>query len=371
MLEEMKKLYLEGNGTKKIAKKFNLPITTTRDYLLKAGVNFRKASKNVVSISQHNEFINLYQKGKSMKQIAQICNSSFRTVQRHLYKTNIELKKRGNPTLIRNRNYKELSPEKAYILGVVGPGDGFIEYNIIKGQHRIVLEAVDLNFVNYFAFCLEKVYGIKPRTKMLKMRGFGINNTYRVRLGSKQICEDILSYDADFREKTWTIPSAIKNSSKEIKAKYIQGFADSQGSVSTNLNSKHVILCNRNLNGLKEMESLLADIGINNISYNKNGILLCNRKNIEVFSQFVNFNIVYKKEKLGIIINNYKSWKTPEKEMLKLKSRIIELRQNGLSYPKIAGELNISTSAAWNHSKHIKVDDFSQNYNKVLIKLED
>ena len=53
-------------------------------------------------------------------------------------------------------------------------------------------------------------------------------------------------------------------------------------------------------------------------------------------------------------INNYKVWKTSEKEILKLKSRIIELRKNGLSYPKIANELKIS-SAAWNHSKYITV----------------
>src|SRR3989344_9418771 len=105
MLEEMRKLYLEGNGTKIIAKKFNLSITTTRYYLLKAGIKFRKASKDTVSISQHNEFINLYHEGKSIKQIAQICNISFSTVRRHLIKSNLNLKKRGNPTLIKNQDY--------------------------------------------------------------------------------------------------------------------------------------------------------------------------------------------------------------------------------------------------------------------------
>ena len=80
MLREMKQLYIEGYGTKKIAKKFNLAVTTTRDYLLKAGVKFRKASKDKVPISQHNKFINLYQEGNSIKQIAKICNISFRQV---------------------------------------------------------------------------------------------------------------------------------------------------------------------------------------------------------------------------------------------------------------------------------------------------
>ena len=205
MLREMKQLYIEGYGTKKIAKKFNLAVTTTREYLLKAGVKFRKASKDKVAISQHNRFINLYHKGKSIKQIAQICNVSFSIVQRHLNKSNIKLKKRGNPSLIKNQNYKKLTLEKAYILGVVGPGDGFIEYRNDNGVYRIVLEAVDLNFVNYFIFCLEEVYNVKPKIKMLKPRNFGVNNTFRARLSSKQICDDVLSYSVSFKEKTWRV----------------------------------------------------------------------------------------------------------------------------------------------------------------------
>ena len=41
-------------------------------------------------------------------------------------------------------------------------------------------------------------------------------------------------------------------------------------------------------------------------------------------------------------------------ELVKLKPKIVELRQKGLSYPNIAKELGISTSTAWNHSKDIK-----------------
>ena len=98
------------------------------------------------------------------------------------------------------------------------------------------------------------------------------------------------------------------------------------------------------------MEYLLSDIGINNISYNKNGIILCNRKNIEIFNQLINFNIQYKKERLDNLIRDYKIYKTPGKEMLKLKPQIIELRRSGLSYPKIANDLGISTHAAWSSS---------------------
>ena len=57
MLREMKKLYIEGYSIEKIAKKFNLAYSSTRNYLLKVGAKFKTASKDVVSISQHDKFI--------------------------------------------------------------------------------------------------------------------------------------------------------------------------------------------------------------------------------------------------------------------------------------------------------------------------
>ena len=355
MLREMKRLYTDGYGTKRIAKKFNLPITTTRNYLLKSGIKFRKASKDKVLISQHNEFINLYHKSKSMKQIAQICNVSFSAVQRHLNKSKIDLKKRGNPTLIKNQNYKKLSLEKAYILGVVGPGDGFIEYRNDNGVYRVALEATDLDFVQYFSLCLESVYDIKPKIVELKMRVGDSKPHYKSILQSKQVCEDILSYNANFKEKTWTVPEIIKNASKEIKAKYIQGFADSQGHVGNHPTQRAIILCNTNKEGLKEILTILNEFDIYDCNINKLGIVVTARRSIESFAKNINFNIQRKKESLQNLIDRYKQYKTPKRELERLSSKIIDLRKSGLSYPKISNELGISVSAAWTHSKHIKV----------------
>lgn len=355
MLREMKELYTEGYGTKKIAKKFNLPITTARDYLLKAGVKFRKASKDIVSISQHNEFINLYHEGKSIKQIAQICNVSFSTVQRHLIKSNMKLKKRGNPVLIQNQNYKELTLEKSYILGVVGPGDGFIEYRIKEGIYRVALEATDLDFVEYFSLCLESVYCIKPKIVILKKRKGDSKTHYKCILQSKQVCEDILSYKANFKEKTWTVPSIIKNTSIEIKAKYTQGFADSQGHVGNHPTQRAIILCNTNKEGLKEILSILNEFEIYDCNINKLGIVITARRSIESFAKNINFNIQRKKESLQNLIDRYQHYKTPKREMDKFRSKIIDLRKTGLSYPKISESLGISTKTAWNYAKDIKV----------------
>jgi len=232
----------------------------------------------------------------SMREISEKLNVSFATVQRHLHKEKIDIKKRGNPILIKNKHYKELTLEKSYIMGVIGPGDGFIEYNQNNGQYRVALEAVDLDFIDYFIFCLDKVYNIKPKIKELKIRSFGINKTFRVRLGSKQVCDDLLNYKANFKESNWTIPQAIKNSSLIIKAKYIQGFADSQGCVANYNTQRSIILSSNNISGLKEMAKLIKDFGIESTLF-KHGLRITSQDNLEKFSNFINFyqNICYLK----------------------------------------------------------------------------
>lgn len=304
--------------------------------------------KNNVDMNWKKEIISLYNKGLSVSQIAEKLNSSYSTVLRYLYKNKVAV--RGNRTRISNKNYHRLTPEKAYILGVIGPGDGFIEYRKKGGIYRIVLEAVNRDFINYFVYCLERVYEINPRIEKVKVRRVNENPRLKVVLQSKEVAEDILSYDCDFKEKTWRIPKTIKESSRKLKAKYLQGFADSQACVS----KKSILFCNQNNAGLIEMKNLMNNIGFDNVREGKVGLILCDRKSIELFTQLVNFNIGYKKERLKREMANYKLWKTREEEMNSIKPKIIELRNKGLSYPEISELCNVSISSAWRHSKEIE-----------------
>ncbi len=346
-------LYNQGDGTSKIAKKLNLGNTCVRKYLIKNNVVFRRAPKDVVSQDMHDQIVKLYNAGNPMKKISKMLGINLTSINRHLHKEgNVELKKRGNPNKI-NPNAKELTLEKSYVLGVIGPGDGFIEnYN----GCRIALEATDLDFINYFASCLEKVYGIKPSIKELKKREGDSKRHYKVRIYSKEAYNDVLSYNTDFKEKTWRVPQAIKEAPKEIQIKYLQGFADSQGCVS----ERAIILCNQNKEGLKEVKKLFGDIGIPNIKESKNGLVLCDRKSVEGFNQLVNFNIVRKKESLIKVVGNYKVWKTLQEDILKIEPKIIELRKQGLSYPQIAKLCNIPISTAWRHSKEYGINHINQ-----------
>ena len=176
---------------------------------------------------------------------------------------------------------------------------------------------------------------------------------YKSVLQSKEVCDDILNYKANFKEKTWNIPDVIKNASKQIQAKYIQGIADSQGSVANFPTVRTVVLCSRNEKGKMELVNLLTNLGLIDLSVRKLGVFITSRRSLEMFSKYINFNIQRKKENLQSLINRYVIYKTPKWELTKLKPRIIELRKEGLSYSKIAKELSISTKSAWNHSKHI------------------
>ena len=120
----------------------------------------------------------------------------------------------------------KLSKEKAYILGVVGPGDGWIV------DYSIGLNVIDKDFADYFQFCLEKVFGLKcgryyrtvPPTKLVKVS----SNQYIVVLCSKSAVASIRKYKGPFKEKIWRIPEKIKNSTNSYKAAYLKGVFDSQ-----------------------------------------------------------------------------------------------------------------------------------------------
>ncbi len=360
MKKDMANLYKQGFGTDIIAKKLLIARTTVRYSLSGMGVKFRKAPNEVVSPSLHDKIVDLYKKDLPIKNIANKCNISFATVQRHLNKEDIKLKLRGNPIEIKNADYYKLTPEKAYILGVIGPGDGFIEYRKGRaGIYRIALEAIDLDFVKYFGSCLKRVYGIVPKVRKLKWRNGYSKPHYKVVLQSKRVCNDILSYNdlVNFKEKTWTIPKEIKNATNLIKAKYIQGFADSQGSVANYRTAKSVVLCSKNRKGLKEMETLLKSIGVIDVSVRDFGVFITAQRSIRIFAEKINFNAGRRRDRLRKLIDSYTFERTPPREIIKLKPAIIKLRSGGLSYPKIAEYLNISTTTVWRYSKDLVIEN--------------
>ncbi|MBU0628220.1 MAG: hypothetical protein KKC75_03455 [Nanoarchaeota archaeon] len=242
-------------------------------------------------------------------------------------------KPRNEPT----GNFEKLTSEKAFVLGVVGPGDGYI------CSDRIGLQVIDEDFALKFKASLEKVYGLTCKQYLQKISGYGKLPRHKIMLYSNQSVLDLISYGVSLREKDWRVPNAIKEAKEDVKAEYIQGFSDSQGSVG----KRNISLASKNLKGILEIKQLLVDMGIRaSVQKGSNTYLLAiqDRKSLEDFYSKIGFCTERKERKLATVLNKYKFYGTPTKKVDNLMPKIIELRRKGYKQYEIANSLNLNQS---------------------------
>ncbi len=246
---------------------------------------------------------------------------------------------------ISKTSYK-LTKDKAYILGIIGPGDGFIIKNA-----GISLSVVDEDFAEAFRKKVEKVYGIKAsKTKEKKPSGFGKKLRTKISLYSTRVLEDLKQYNVNFNEHNWRIPSQVKNSSNEIKHAYISGFADSQGSVG----KRCITLASKNKKGMDEMIKLIKSVGLRAIISEGSKTLLItvySRGSLERFYKNIQFNILRKQNNLKKILGNYKNNKytTLRYEVKLMVPKMVKLINEGYTQLEIANKLNINQSVVCRH----------------------
>jgi hypothetical protein len=239
--------------------------------------------------------------------------------------------------------FKKLTPEKAYILGVVGPGDGFI----LTRDSGVSLSVIDKDFADKFKYCLEKVYGHKCKESLIKPTGFSKNFRYNVSLYSRNVVRDIKKYNVEFKESNWAIPFNIKRASNEVKHAYISGFADSQGSV----HKREVLMFSQNELGIEDFNKILLELELRStIQTRKDSYIISvhSRKSLEYFDQNIGFSIMRKREKLRKILSNYKRYYTPIEVVNKLNPEIKKCINRGYSQRKTARILGISQNAVRN-----------------------
>lgn len=208
---------------------------------------------------------------------------------------------------------RELTPEKAYVLSVIGPGDGSFIFNLNKKNYGLRLEVLDREFVEKFKECLEKVYNLKVKSYIKKQNP---NNLFGASLYSKKVLLDVLRYGKmiEFKHFNEIVPQQIKNSSKEIKSWYLKGFFDSQGTVCINKNYLHsgVRGFKKNKKVLGEIKELLKDLEIKSwvchAGRNTNYFFveIKGYKNLKLFYEKVGFSILRKQEKLKKVLASFK-----------------------------------------------------------------
>lgn len=335
MKQEFIRLYRKGLSTVKIAKKFNCSSSAVWENLKRGGCKIRPKLK--VDKRLAKKIVQLYKKGLSTVKIERKLKIGDNTALRHLKKFKVKIRKGPKPI---KKSSANLTIEKAYVLGVLGPGDGYV-YNIKKNDYVIGLQATNKKFVDFFAKCLFRVYGLKiPRRIGIHKKRKNSNPLFVAELHSKLAYKDLMRYNVSFREFLWRVPEVIKNSSEKMQTIYIRGMADSQGSV--DIGTKHIELANKNKEGLEEIKEMLIKMGITHCSIRHNRLNITSRKSLDLFYRKIGFLIPYKINALKKLLSSYKISYTPKCEVDKLLPQIVILRKKGLSKEKIANKLKLS-----------------------------
>ncbi len=202
-----------------------------------------------------------------------------------LIKDELKNQKLKRPT----KDFSKLSPEKAYILGVLC-GDAWINKTSIKLEIR-----KDEDFIAKFSDCFNKIYGFKYDYHYYPKR-----NSYVLSVSSQIICTDLLKF-GNFGTFVWRVPiDILETDNILLKSNFLTGFYDSEGSV-----AKYCItVSSANRLGLEGVSSLLINLGINNkVKKTKRGyylITITGRERIKTFKEKIGFTIKRKMDKIYI-----------------------------------------------------------------------
>jgi intein-encoded DNA endonuclease-like protein len=253
--EEIQRLYINNKeSAQRIAKKYNVATITF--------INWLKSYK--IDLRTHVQSMNTENIKKELRE-----------------------KKLRRPT----KEFSKLSPEKAYILGVLC-GDGCISERYIRFEIR-----KDEEFIREFVKCIKEVYGLDYKYYYYAKRDSFVNY-----ISNQIICSDLLRY-GKFKTFEWNIPEEIIDCKEEENSSmFLRGLFDSEGS-----SSKYCVsMSSANENGIKQASELLKKLKIENkIMKTKEGyyiLYITKRERLKRFREKIGFTIKRKME----LINNLK-----------------------------------------------------------------
>jgi len=183
------------------------------------------------------------------------------------------------------KNYKGMSKEKAYVLGVLC-GDGYISKKVAKLEIR-----KDEEFIKRFVKSIRKIYGLNYSYRYYPKR-----NSFICDVSNQLICKDLMKY-GQFGCYNWKTPDKILNSKNDwIVINFLQGLFDSEGRVG----DYSVSFSSINNRGLEQVKLLLERLGIKSRAHYKHHITVITRKeNLKKFRDTIGFTIERKKNKLN------------------------------------------------------------------------
>ena len=201
-------------------------------------------------------------------------------------KKELKEKKLRHPTKI----FTEISPEKAYIMGVLC-GDGYISNKTIRFEIR-----KDEEFMKEFVRCLKEVYGLDYNYKY-----YAKKNSFVMYASTEIVCSDLLRY-CKFKTFEWFVPEEIITSkNEEIISKFLRGIFDSEG-----VSSKYCVsMSSANKEGINQISQLLMGLNIDNkiiqIRSKYYILYITKRERLKRFKEKVGFTIKRKMEPLNAL----------------------------------------------------------------------
>jgi len=211
-----------------------------------------------------------------------------------------------------------ISQEKAEIIGLIYSDGNYRNYKTTykefdkrrnktytRHQRKRIIEFAntDIRLLKRFITLLVKEYGYRPKITLSN------KNVFRVCITKNFVLDDLLQ-ENNFGTLNWFIPTQILNSDKKVKAAFIRGIFDGDGSIDfADKKIPRIRISSRNLTGLKQLKELLQFLNINskvNGPYkglNRNSIyeLLLQTKSVIKFIKIIKSNHSKKRIKFNQI----------------------------------------------------------------------
>lgn len=252
----------------------------------------------------------LYLKGLSSRETGKKIGISHTRVLNVLKTENIN--RRSVTKVIPNQSYKQLIPDRAYILGVMC-GDGCVFSGIAQKKnwqyklYVVHLSVKDKDFIDEFIRCVKNVYGVTPSLYYRERNKINKNwsNIWIAKITRKEIYNDLSSYK--FGCKNWSVPQEVINSyDNNIIGSFLRGFYDSEGSVLKGPRSFGINVTSINSSGLLQIKMLLEKMKIkcSNLMIDKRpanpvfSFAISKKESLKMFLNGVGFAIQRKQNKI-------------------------------------------------------------------------
>lgn len=226
----------------------------------------------------------------STREIAKMVGTNHTTILKWMREYGIPRRKRER--IVELRTDEDL----AYVFGVLC-GDG----SFISGRSpHLRLKCADKDFAEAFARHATKVLGRSHRP---------IKSHYSPKEGQYIVTAYVPKSIVPFFERhptkthNWRVPSfVLKND--EMIAKFLRGFADSEGTV---IPHGRIALYSSNRQGLEQVRAMLTKLGLvyGKVEISGDALNICAKRNFKIFHEKIGFSIRRQRERLLKSLEKY------------------------------------------------------------------